>query len=148
MHNGIVTFSQMNAVYAAGMGSFLEEQARKLGYELSAYSQRTGGASAPLASDRCTVFMERDTNQLLKKGYSVNEILATILHSVTENYLKKVAVEGSIGDQICFQGATAKNRSLVAAFEQRLGKKIFVSPCCHLTGALGVALLLGGRKTV
>ncbi len=146
MHKGVVTFSQMNSVCAAGTGSFLEEQSRKLGCELSDYSQRTAGVSAPLASDRCTVFMERDTNQLLNKGYSVNEILATILHSVTENYLKKVAVEGSIGNQVCFQGATAKNSSLVAAFEQRLAKKIFVSPYCHLTGALGVALLLGEEK--
>ncbi|MCX6284152.1 MAG: acyl-CoA dehydratase activase [Bacteroidetes bacterium] len=143
MHEGIVTFSQMNAVCAAGTGSFLEEQAGKLGCKLNDYSKRTEGVSAPLASDRCTVFMERDTNQLLNNGYTVDEILATILHSVTENYLKKVAIEGSVGDQICFQGATAKNKSLVAAFEQRLRKKIFVSPYCHLTGALGVALLLG-----
>ena len=142
MKNGMVTFSQMNAVCAAGTGSFLEEQAAKLGGQLSAYSQRSEGVAAPLVSDRCTVFMERDTNQLLNKGYSENEILATTLHSVTENYLKKVAVEGSVGDHVCFQGATARNRSLVAAFEQRLGKKIFVSPYCHLTGALGAALLL------
>jgi predicted CoA-substrate-specific enzyme activase len=148
MHEGMVTFSQMNAVCAAGTGSFIEEQARKLGCELSDYSQRTDGVPAPLASDRCTVFMERDTNHLLNSGYSVDEILATILYSVTENYLKKVAVEGSIGDHICFQGATAKNRSLVTAFEQRLGKKIFVSPYCHLTGALGVALLLREDKPV
>jgi predicted CoA-substrate-specific enzyme activase len=146
MQDGMVTFSQMNAVCAAGTGSFLEEQARKLGCPLSAYSERTEGVSSPLASDRCTVFMERDTNQLLNKGYSVNEILATTLHSVMENYLKKVAVEGSVGDHVCFQGATAKNRSLVAAFEQRLGKKIFVSPYCHLTGALGIALLMGDEK--
>ena len=147
MHNGIVTFSQMNAVCAAGTGSFLEEQAAKLGLPLSAYTQLARGVSAPLASDRCTVFMERDANQLLNQGYTVNEILATILHSVMENYLKKVAVEGTIGNRICFQGATARNRSLVAAFEQRLGKKIFVSPYCHLTGALGVALLLGEEIT-
>jgi predicted CoA-substrate-specific enzyme activase len=146
MHDGIVTFSQMNAVCAAGTGVFLEEQARKLNCPLSDYSERTAGISAPLASDRCTVFMERDANQLLNKGYSVNEILATILHSVMENYLKKVAVEGSIGKNICFQGATAKNRSLVAAFEQRLGKQIFVSPYCHLAGALGVAILLAEDK--
>jgi len=146
MHDGVVTFSQMNAVCAAGTGSFLEEQAGKLGCPLSAYSDRTAGVSAPLASDRCTVFMERDANHLLNKGYSVDEILATVLHSVMENYLKKVAVEGSIGAHICFQGATARNRSLVAAFEQKLGKKIFVSPYCHLTGALGVALLLGEEK--
>ena len=40
MHEGMVTFSQMNAVCAAGTGSFLEEQARKLGCPLSAYSER------------------------------------------------------------------------------------------------------------
>ncbi|MCD4709835.1 MAG: acyl-CoA dehydratase activase-related protein, partial [Bacteroidales bacterium] len=38
----------------------------------------------------------------------------------------------------------------VAAFEQRLGKPVFISPLCHLTGALGTALLLKeeeGKKT-
>ena len=68
--------------------------------------------------------------------------LATALHSVTENYLQKVATEALIGKNICFQGATAKNKSLVAAFEQRLKKPIYVSEYCHLTGALGTALIL------
>ena len=86
--------------------------------------------------------MERDIGQLFNNGYSVNEILATALHSVTENYLKKVAVEASIGQNICFQGATAKNKSLIAAFEQRLNKPIYVSEYCHLTGALGTAIML------
>ena len=76
----------------------------------------------------------------------VNEILATALHSVTENYLQKVATEASIGQNICFQGATAKNKSLVAAFEQRLQKPIYVSKYCHLTGALGTALMLQEQK--
>ncbi|MFC2151076.1 acyl-CoA dehydratase activase, partial [Bacteroidota bacterium] len=142
MHGGIVTFSQMNTVCAAGTGSFIEEQAKKLNCPLSEYSKRAENVRAPYASDRCTVFMERDINQLLNMGFSVNETLATALHSVTENYLKKVATEASIGENICFQGATAKNRSLVAAFEQKLKKEIFVSKYCHLTGALGVAILL------
>ena len=47
-----------------------------------------------------------------------------------------------IGNNICFQGATAKNKALVAAFENKLGKEIFVSKFCHLTGALGLAYLL------
>lgn len=142
MQDGMVTFSQMNTVCAAGTGSFIEEQAKKLGVSLSEYSAKAEGVQAPLASDRCTVFMERDVNQLLNQGYTVNELLSTVLFSVAENYLKKVATEGSIGDHICYQGATAKNRALVAAFEQRLGKPIYVSKYCHLTGALGVALLL------
>ena len=73
-------------------------------------------------------------------GYTVEEILAAALHSVCENYLLKVAPAALIGETICFQGATARNRALVAAFEQRLGRPIFVSRYCHLTGALGVAL--------
>jgi predicted CoA-substrate-specific enzyme activase len=142
MHNGNVTFSQMNSVCAAGTGSFLQEQAEKLGCSVSEYAMMSENIDAPLASNRCAVFMERDISQLLTNGYSVNEILATALHSVTENYLQKVATEASIGNNICFQGATAKNKSLIAAFEQRLKKPIYVSEYCHLTGALGTALML------
>ncbi|MBP1666349.1 MAG: CoA-substrate-specific enzyme activase, partial [Bacteroidetes bacterium] len=150
MHNGNVTFSQMNTVCAAGTGSFLHEQVKKLGCSLSDYSEKAENTRAPLASDRCAVFMERDISQLLNKGYSVSEILATALHSVTENYLKKVATESLVGKNICFQGATAKNKSLVAAFERRLNKPIYVSKYCHLTGALGTALMIyeeGIKKT-
>ena len=142
MKNGVVTFSHMNTVCAAGTGSFIEELAGRLGVELKDYERLAMGRPAPLASDRCTVFMERDINQLLSMGYSVEEVLATVIHSVRENYLKKVAGESNIGEHICFQGATAKNRALAAAFEQRLGKPVFISPLCHLTGALGTALLL------
>ncbi len=147
LRNGMVTSAVMNTVCAAGTGTFIEEQARRLGCPLSEMADRVAGVRAPLASDRCTVFMQRDINHLLGLGYSVDEILATVLHSVRENYLGKVAREGSIGSRICFQGATAKNRALVAAFEQRLGRPIRVSRYCHLTGALGTALLLAEKET-
>jgi predicted CoA-substrate-specific enzyme activase len=142
LQSGRVTFSTMNAVCAAGTGSFIEEQARKLGCPLDRISALTAQRQSPLASDRCTVFMERDLNHYLSSGYSVNEVLAAVLHSVVENYLGKVALESSIGTAITFQGATAKIKSLVAAMEQRLQKPILVSRFCHLTGAMGGALAL------
>jgi predicted nucleotide-binding protein (sugar kinase/HSP70/actin superfamily) len=142
MKNGMVTFSVMNNVCAAGTGSFIEEQAHKLGCPLTKYAERAMNVAAPYASDRCTVFMERDINYYLIDGYSVEEVLASVLHSVRENYLTKVAVQGAIGKEICFQGATAKNKALVAAFEQKLQKPIFVSQYCHVTGALGSALMV------
>ena len=147
MKEGVVTFSHMNTVCAAGTGSFIEELAGRLGVKLEDYERLAMDKAAPLASDRCTVFMERDVNQLLSEGYSVDEVLATVIHSVRENYLKKVASEAHIGNHICFQGATAKNRALVAAFKQRLGKQVYVSPLCHLTGALGTALILREEHT-
>ncbi|MEN8246384.1 MAG: acyl-CoA dehydratase activase [Thermodesulfobacteriota bacterium] len=145
LKNGNVTFSIMNTVCAAGTGSFIEEQAQKLGCPLDDYAQRAGGQRSPITSDRCTVFMERDVNHYLSRGYSKDEMLASVLHAIRENYLTKVAVEKNIGQTVLFQGATAKNRALVAAFEQRLEKPIHVSPYCHLAGALGVALKLADK---
>lgn len=146
MSNGMVTFSVMNNVCAAGTGSFIEEQAKRLGCPLAEYAERAEKVHSPMASDRCTVFMERDLNHYLMAGYSTDEILAAVLHSTRENYLSKVAVNGYIGQKIFFQGATAKNRALVAAFEQKLKKPIMVSRYCHLTGAIGVALILKDQQ--
>ncbi len=142
LRDGRVTSSVMNNVCAAGTGSFIEEQARRLGIDIGDYADLADGVRAPRVSDRCTVFMERDINHLLAAGCTVPEVLAAALHAVRENYLRKVAAGKTAGDVIFFQGATAKNRSLVAAFEQRLGKPILVSPFCHLTGAMGAALAL------
>lgn len=142
LRDGRVTLSIMNNVCAAGTGSFIEEQSNRLGCRLVDCAKRTRGRRAPLTSDCCTVFMERDVNHYLASGYEVDEVLAATLHAICENYLRKVARESAIGRRVCFQGATAKNRSLVAAFEQRLKRPIFVSRHCHLTGAIGAALLL------
>ncbi len=148
LKHGRVTLSVMNNVCAAGTGSFLEEQAKRLGVAVRDYARYTADIRAPRVSDRCTVFMERDINHLLSEGHTVPEVLAAALHAVRENYLHKVAVEKNIGEVVFFQGATAKNRSLVAAFEQRLNRPILVSPYCHLTGALGAALTLVDRGVV
>ncbi|MGD9938746.1 MAG: acyl-CoA dehydratase activase [Clostridia bacterium] len=142
LYDGRVTSSIMNNVCAAGTGSFVEEQARKLGVDIGAYADLASGVRAPRVSDRCTVFMERDINHLLATGCSVEEVLAAALHAVRENYLRKVAAGKAIGKVVFFQGATAKNRALVAAFEQKLGRPILVSAYCHLTGAYGAALTL------
>ena len=100
LKDGIVTASVMNNVCAAGTGSFIEEQAIKLGCPLSEYSNLTEGVSSPVTSDRCTVFMERDINYFFAQGYQKNEILASVLHSVRDNYLTKVANIGKIGNCI------------------------------------------------
>ncbi|MDF1569730.1 MAG: acyl-CoA dehydratase activase, partial [Spirochaetaceae bacterium] len=139
---GRVTGSVMNNVCAAGTGSFLEEQAARLGCVVTDYASRTEGVSAPLTSDRCTVFMQRDLNHLMSEGHSVEEVLASALHSVRENYLNKVAVRSRIGKKVFFQGATARIKTLVAAFEQAIGQPIIVSRYCRHTGALGAALQL------
>jgi len=142
LSDGVVFNSVMNHVCAAGTGSFIEEQAKKLGISLWEYGDKVLGIAPPRTSDRCTVFMERDLDVLLSRGWSRDEVAAAVLYSVCDNYLNKVVAGRHIGEHVYYQGATARNKALVAAFEQTLGKSIAVSPFCHLTGAIGMALLL------
>ncbi|MCK4925703.1 MAG: CoA activase, partial [Spirochaetes bacterium] len=141
IREGDVYYSTMNYVCAAGTGSFIEEQAKRLGVSLDDFSDLAFGAQAPYTSDRCTVYMERDLGMLLAEGWSKQALAAAVLNSVRDNYLAKVVGRNPVGDYVLFQGATARNRALVASFEQLLQKPLHVSPYCHLTGALGAALI-------
>lgn len=154
MQAGRVDHVNMNYVCAAGTGSFVEEQAKKLGFALQEIGDIVQGIAPPFTSERCTVFMERDVEKLLRDGFSREEAMAAVLYSVCFNYLTKVVGNRPVtGDRILFQGATAKNKGLVAAFEVILDKEILTSSFCHVAGAIGAAALAReklastGRKT-
>lgn len=145
-HNGSVIDAAMNYVCAAGTGSFIEEQAERLGFDVRTLGELVLGLSTPNTSDRCTVFMEQDIAQLLRNGYSREEAMAGVIRSIAKNYLNRVVGARPVsGERIFFQGATARNRGLVAAFESLTGKEIVVSPYCHVMGAFGAALIAGDR---
>jgi predicted CoA-substrate-specific enzyme activase len=141
LKSGEVVDSNMNYICAAGTGSFVEEQANKLGYRVSEIGDLVMGVTPPPTSDRCTVFMEQDVNALIRKGYTPIEALAGIMRSVVKNYLNKVVGRRKFSrGKIAFMGATARNKGLVAAFERHLDTPIVVSPTCHVMGAFGAAI--------
>jgi predicted CoA-substrate-specific enzyme activase len=142
MREGRVDHVNMNYVCAAGTGSFVEEQASKLGFRVEEIGDRVLGIAPPFTSERCTVFMERDVEKLLQEGFSREAAMAAVLYSVCFNYLTKVVGNRPVtGDRVLFQGATAKNRGLVAAFEIILDREVVTSHFCHVTGAIGAAKL-------
>ena len=138
--------SAMNYVCAAGTGSFVEEQANKLGFSVQDVGDAVMGLEPPMTSDRCTVFMEQDVDALIRRGFSREEAMAGVLYSVVQNYLGRVVGTRPYSrEKVFFQGATARNKGLVAAFERLLGVEVVVSPLCHVMGAYGVALLAKRR---
>ncbi|HJX13664.1 MAG TPA: acyl-CoA dehydratase activase, partial [Dehalococcoidales bacterium] len=141
-HGTIVDFA-MNKVCAAGTGSFLEEQAEKLGINIKEQFGEMGLASPhPLdLGERCTVFMESQQNYCKQRGAAKEDLVSGLAYSVVKNYLTKVVEDRKIGDHILFQGGTAFNRAVKAAFEAVLGKKITVPPHHDILGAVGVAML-------
>jgi len=142
LKNGRVHLVNMNYVCAAGTGSFIEEQANRLGFDIHDVGKIVEGIAPPITSDRCTVFMEEDLNRLLRQGYSKEEVMAAVMYSVVQNYLNKVVGNRPVSkEKVFFQGATARNAGLVAAFEKFLNREIVVNQSCHVMGALGAALI-------
>ena len=142
IQDGKLRQTNLNYVCAAGTGSFVEELAHKLGFKITELGEKLIGIQPPYTSDRCTVFMEQDVAHLLQEGFTREEAMSAVLYSVAQNYLNKVVGNRPRSkDKIFFQGATARNKALVAAFENLLGVEVVVSPYCHILGALGAALL-------
>ncbi len=147
-HGAIVDF-MMNKVCAAGTGSYLEEQAEKLGISIREEFGRLAlaGKNPVRLGERCTVFMESDLVHHQQRGAAKEDLVAGLSYSIVQNYLNKVAEDRPIGKNVFYQGATAANQGIVAAFEQVLGQKITVPPHHDVTGAIGAALLAMRERT-
>ena len=142
LQDGVVVDFAMNDACAAGTGSFLEERARELGIRIEGeFAALALSSEAPIRlGERCTVFMERDVNAYLRRGAGLRDVVGGLAYSVVTNYINRVVRGRAIGDVIFFQGGTAYNDAVAAAFSAILGKRIVVPPFNGVIGALGAAL--------
>jgi activator of 2-hydroxyglutaryl-CoA dehydratase/predicted nucleotide-binding protein (sugar kinase/HSP70/actin superfamily) len=139
----IVVDFTMNEACAAGTGSFLEERAEELGVSIKDEFARLALSSrAPLKlGERCTVFMERDVNAYMQAGADRPDVIAGLAYSVVHNYINRVVRGRHIGSCIFFQGGTAYNDAVAAAFSILCNQQIIVPPHNAVLGAIGAALL-------
>jgi predicted CoA-substrate-specific enzyme activase len=142
--DGIVVDFTMNEACAAGSGSFLEEQAEKLDIDIiGEFAELAFTSERPLRlGERCTVYMEQDVSAHMQKGAEKKDIVAGLAYSVVQNYLNRVVRGRKIGKVVFFQGGTAYNDAVAAAFSEVLGQEIIVPPYNGVIGAIGAALLV------
>lgn len=143
LDRGVVVDFEMNHACAAGTGSFLEEQAERLGINIQEqFGQLALNAAAPIRlGERCTVFMESDLLSHQQQNAPVEDLAAGLSYSIVTNYLNRVVGHRQIGQRIFFQGGTAFNQGVVAAFRRVTGQDVTVPPHHEVTGAIGAALL-------
>lgn len=141
--DGVVVDFTMNEACAAGTGSFLEEQAEKIDINIiNEFAEIAFSSEKPIRlGERCTVYMEQDVSAYMKRGAEKKDIIAGLAYSVVQNYLNRVVRGRRIGNVIFFQGGTAYNDSVAAAFSEILDKEIIVPPYNGVIGAIGAALL-------
>jgi len=143
VEDGVVVDFTMNDACAAGTGSFLEEQAEDLDVSIiDEFAELALSSVHPIRmGERCTVFMGRDVNSFMQRGASKRDVIAGLAFSVVHNYLNRIVRDRKIGNTIFFQGGTAYNDSVAAAFAKVTGKEIIVPPYNGVIGAIGEALL-------
>ncbi|MDY0003431.1 MAG: acyl-CoA dehydratase activase-related protein, partial [Polyangia bacterium] len=134
---------EMNKICAAGTGSFLEEQAERLGIQIVGEFARLAlqGARPRDLGTRCTVFMDAELVRAQAEGAPIGDLCAGLAYSVARNYLEKVVAGRRVGRTVVFQGGTASNGAVVSAFNALLGRPVSVHPFNRLSGAIGMALL-------
>ncbi len=142
--DGIIVDFEMNKACAAGTGSFLEEQAEKLDIAVKEeFGNLAFKSRRPCTlGERCTVFMENSLLSRQQRGASKEDLVAGLAYSIVQNYINRVVGDKAIGKKIFFQGGVAFNKSVIAAFENYLDKKIIVPPHHDVTGAIGMAIIV------
>ena len=143
LENARVVDFEMNKVCAAGTGSFLEEQAERLGISIKEeFANLAFQSQAPAnLGERCTVFMETELVRHQQHGVPKEDLVAGLAYSIVYNYLNRVVAGKRVGEHIFFQGGVAFNRSVAEAFARVTGKPIIVPEHHEVTGAIGCALL-------
>lgn len=139
--NSQVVDFEMNKVCAAGTGSFIEEQAGRLGIPLAEIGPMALAAEHPVElGERCTVLMESKILSEIAAGAGKEDLCAGLCRSIVRNYLNRVVANKKVGKVICLQGGIIHNEGIVAAFYERFGDRLRVTPYYDVTGAYGAAL--------
>jgi len=142
----LIADQAMNEICAAGTGSFLDQQAARLGIQIDGEFGALAARSTHPASvaGRCSVFAKSDMIHLQQEGYPKADILAGLCYALARNYLSNLGRGRSLRPPFLFQGGVAANQGVVRAFEDLLGLDpggLIIPERHDLMGAIGAALI-------
>jgi len=149
IRDGAVDSVQLNEACSSGCGSFIENFAQSLGYEVKDFAREGLFAKQPIdLGTRCTVFMNSKVKQAQKEGASVADISAGLAYSVIKNALYKVIKVSDareLGEHIVVQGGTFYNDAVLRSFERIAECEAIRPDIAGIMGAFGAALIARNR---
>lgn len=135
----------MNTLCAAGTGSFLDQQAARLGLSIEEFSRLAlDSQSPPRIAGRCSVFAKSDMIHLQQEATPVFDIVAGLCFAMARNLKGNIGKGKKFHKPISFQGGVAANLGVRRAFTEILGldKAELIIPKYFLSmGAIGAILL-------
>ncbi len=141
---GISDFA-VNIHCAAGTGSFIEQQAKRLNLSIEKLSKismiaRKGARIA----GRCSVFAKSDMIHLQQKGTPTEEIAYGLCLAIARNSLNTLLLGREIKPPVVIAGGCAKNNGIIRAFSSLLKlnpEEIIVSKMAGLESGIGAAIM-------
>ncbi|MFQ3548139.1 MAG: acyl-CoA dehydratase activase [Armatimonadota bacterium] len=142
---GIKDFA-MNGICAAGCGSFLDQQASRLGIDIEGeFGKLAVESTRPSrVAGRCSVFAKTDMIHLQQKATPVQDIVAGLCFAFARNYVAVLARGKDFTPPIVFHGGVSKNDGMVRAFKEILeleDNQLIIHEYSAVAGAYGSALL-------
>ena len=149
VRNGTVADFRLNSQCSSGNGAFLQGVAERYKVALDDYADRAFEARAmPSLAMGCGVFLQSDIVNQQRKGWSAEEIMASLAAVLPLNvwiYAGQLQNMRSIGRKFILQGGTHKNLAVVKAQVDFITTKvpdaeIIIHPHSGEAGAIGAAL--------
>ena len=142
LRNGVVVDFAMNLVCAAGTGSFLDSQAKRLNISIEELGERALLSRDPTTiAGRCTVFAESDMIHKQQTGHHQHDIVMGLCHAMVRNFLGNVCAGKEIRAPIVLQGGVSANPGIRRAFNEMLRTEVIIPKYNMVMGAYGAALL-------
>ena len=134
-----------NTICAAGTGSFLDQQANRLGLKIEGEFEALAlqSKNPPRVAGRCSVFAKSDMIHLQQQATPDYDIVAGLCLGLARNFKSNVGRGKEFIPPIAFCGGVASNKGVVRAFEDvlQLPPGELIVPSCHKsTGAMGAVL--------
>ena len=141
---GIVDY-QTNGDCAAGTGSFMDQQASRLLYDIEDVGGIVLEAGKPASiAGRCSVFAKSDMIHAQQKGYEPPEVLRGLCDAVMRNFKGTIAKGKVIDPPVAFIGGVAANEGAVRSLREAFGlddSQLFIPEYHASMGAIGAALI-------
>ena len=149
----IVVDHALNEICAAGTGSFLDQQAYRLGISIDkGFSDLALKSERPATiAGRCSVFAKSDMVHLQQEGVPKEDIVAGLCYALARNFISNLGKGKKFKKPVAFQGGVAANKGVGKAFKDllELGEgELIIPEHFFIMGALGSAIMATERETV
>ena len=112
----------MNALCAAGTGSFLDQQATRLCFTIEEFSEvALKSKNPPRIAGRCTVFAKSDMIHLQQIATPDYEIVAGLCYALARNFKGNIAKGKEMQTPVAFIGGVAANAGMRKALIEVFG---------------------------